>query len=42
MVVENLTGVGRIGKTRCWTLGTFPNIKGRAGSKSSLLAVVNR
>lgn len=42
MVVENLTGIAKIGKTRCWTMGTFPNIKGATGVYVRLLAVVNK
>jgi kynurenine formamidase len=42
MILENLTGIGNIGKTRCWTIGSFPNIKGASGVYIRLLAVVNK
>ena len=42
LILENLTGIGKIGKSRCWTLGTFPNIKGASGVYIRLLAVVNK
>ena len=41
MIVENLKDLGKIGKNRCWTIGTFPNFKGATGVYVRLLAVVN-
>jgi kynurenine formamidase len=41
MVVENLKDLGKIGLTRCWTIGTFPCVKGGTGVYIRLLAVVN-
>lgn len=38
MVVENLTNLGKIGTSRCYTIGTFPNIKGATGVYIRLLA----
>lgn len=42
MIVENLTGLGSIGKTRCFTIGTFPNIKGATGVYMRLLALTDK
>ncbi|GHU28829.1 cyclase [Betaproteobacteria bacterium] len=42
LVVENLANIGEIGKKRCLTIGTFPNIKGATGVYVRLLAVVDK
>jgi Predicted metal-dependent hydrolase len=42
MIIENLKGLGTIGKKRCLTMGTFPNMKGATGVLIRLLAVVDK
>ena len=42
MIVENLKDLGKIGKNRCLTIGTFPNMKGETGVYVRLLAVVDK